>query len=65
MTTRAIEADDGWWYGLGLELRGREIRHGGSMPGFGTTMLGDLDSGLGVAVGVNARDEQDLDGRRC
>jgi CubicO group peptidase (beta-lactamase class C family) len=64
MTTPAIEADDGWWYGLGLELREREgrreIRHGGSMPGFGTTMLGDLDSGLGVAVGVNATDEQDL-----
>ncbi len=60
MTTAAIEADDGWWYGYGLELRGREIRHGGSMPGFGTTMLGDLESGLGVAVGVNAIDEQDL-----
>ncbi len=64
MTTPAIEADDGWWYGLGLDLRERdgrrEIRHGGSMPGFGTTMLGDLDSGLGVAVGVNATDEQDL-----
>jgi D-alanyl-D-alanine carboxypeptidase len=60
MTTPAIEAYDGWWYGLGLELRGREIRHGGSMPGFGTTMLGDLDSGLGVAVGVNAPDERDL-----
>ena len=64
MTTPAIEADDGWWYGCGLELRERdgrpEIRHGGSMPGFGTTMLGDLDSGLGVAVGVNAYDEQDL-----
>ena len=60
MTTPAIEADDGWWYGCGLELRGGLIRHGGSMPGFGTTMLGDLDSGLGVAVGVNATDEQDL-----
>jgi D-alanyl-D-alanine carboxypeptidase len=64
MATPAIEADDGWWYGLGLELRERkgrrEIRHGGSMPGFGTTMLGDLDSGLGVAVAVNATDEQDL-----
>lgn len=60
MTTPAIEADDGWWYGCGLELRGREIRHGGSMPGFGATMLGDLDSGLGVAVAVNATDEQDL-----
>ena len=30
------------------------------MPGFGTTMLGDLDSGLGVAVAVNSIDEQDL-----
>ena len=40
MATPAIEADDGWWYGLGLELRTRdgrqEIRHGGSMPGFGS-----------------------------
>jgi D-alanyl-D-alanine carboxypeptidase len=60
MITPAIEADDGWWYGLGLELREREIRHGGSMPGFGATMLGDLDSGLGVAVAVNATDERDL-----
>lgn len=59
MTTPAIEADDGWWYGCGLELRGREIRHGGSMPGFGATMLGDLDSGLGVAVAVNSTDEGD------
>ena len=64
MATPAIEADDGWSYGLGLELRTRdgrqEIRHGGSMPGFGATMLGDLDSGLGVAVAVNATDEHDL-----
>jgi len=64
MTTPAIEADDGWWYGYGLELREREgrreIRHGGSMPGFGSTMLGDLDSGLGVAVAVNSVDERDL-----
>jgi D-alanyl-D-alanine carboxypeptidase len=58
MTTPVIEADDGWWYGYGLELRGEEIRHGGSMPGFGATMLGDLDSGLGVAVAVNAPDER-------
>ncbi len=59
MTTPVVEARDGWWYGYGLELRGREIRHGGSMPGFGATMLGDLDSGLGVAVAVNATDERD------
>jgi CubicO group peptidase (beta-lactamase class C family) len=59
-----IEADDGWSYGYGLEVRERdgrrEIRHGGSMPGFGATMLGDLSSGLGVAVAVNAVDEHDL-----
>jgi D-alanyl-D-alanine carboxypeptidase len=60
MTTPAIEADDGWWYGCGLELRGREIRHRGSMPGFRATMLGDLESGLGVAVAVNASGERDL-----
>jgi D-alanyl-D-alanine carboxypeptidase len=60
MMTPAVEADGGWWYGYGLELRGREIRHGGSMPGFGATMLGDLDAGLGVAVAVNASDERDM-----
>jgi D-alanyl-D-alanine carboxypeptidase len=64
MATPAIEADDGWWYGYGLELRERdgrhEIRHGGSMPGFGATMHGDLDTGLGVALAVNATDEADL-----
>ena len=59
MTTPVIEADDGWWYGYGLELREQEIRHGGSMPGFGATMLGDLEAGLGVAVAVNATDERD------
>jgi D-alanyl-D-alanine carboxypeptidase len=60
MTTPSVEAEDGWWYGYGLELRGREIRHGGSMPGFGATILGDLDAGLGVAVAANA--ESDVTG---
>lgn len=64
MTTPWIEADDGWWYGYGLELRERdsrlELRHGGSMPGFGATMLGDLDTGLGVVAAVNATDDRDL-----
>jgi D-alanyl-D-alanine carboxypeptidase len=64
MATPWIEASDGWSYGYGLELSEREgrrqIRHGGSMPGFGATMLGDLSSGLGVAVAVNALDEHDL-----
>ena len=49
MTTRSIEADDGWRYGYGLEVRERggrrEIRHSGSMPGFGARMLGDRDAG--------------------
>jgi D-alanyl-D-alanine carboxypeptidase len=57
MTTPAVAAEDGWWYGYGLELRGREIRHGGSMPGFGATILGDLDAGLGVAVAANAESD--------
>ena len=61
MTSTSLEAEDGWWYGFGLGLREhegrREIRHGGSMPGFGATMLGDLDSGLGVAVVANVSDE--------
>lgn len=64
MTTPVVEADDGWWYGRGLEVReldGRhEVRHGGSMPGFRAMMLGNLDAGLGVAVAVNATDESDL-----
>jgi D-alanyl-D-alanine carboxypeptidase len=64
MTTPSVEAEDGWWYGYGLELRERdgrrEIRHGGSMPGFGATILGDLDAGLGLALAVNAIDEQDV-----
>ncbi len=64
MAAPAIEADDGWSYGCGLEVRERdgrtEIRHGGSMPGFGATMLGDLDAGLGVTVAVNGIDEADV-----
>jgi CubicO group peptidase (beta-lactamase class C family) len=64
MAAPVIECGDGWSYGFGLEVReidGRpEIRHGGSMPGFGSTMLGDLEAGLGVAVLVNGTDEGDL-----
>jgi CubicO group peptidase (beta-lactamase class C family) len=53
------EGDD-WTYGYGLESRGRLVRHGGSMPGFGSTMLGDLEAGLGVVVLVNSTDEGNL-----
>jgi len=66
MATPVAECGDGWSYGYGLEVREidgrREIRHGGSMPGFGSTMLGDLAAGLGVAVLVNGEDDGDLTG---
>jgi len=55
------ESGDGWSYGYGLEAKmeeGRRLfRHGGSMPGFGSTMLGDLDSGFAAAVLLNGPDE--------
>jgi D-alanyl-D-alanine carboxypeptidase len=64
MATPVIPSGNGWSYGYGLEVRdidGRlELRHGGSMPGFGSTMLGDLAAGLGVAALVNGTDEDDL-----
>jgi hypothetical protein len=53
------EADE-WTYGYGLESRGTLVRHGGSMPGFGSTMVGDLDAGLGVVALVNSTDEGSL-----
>lgn len=53
------EANEGT-YGYGLESRGTLVRHGGSMPGFGSTMLGDLEAGLGVVVLVNSTDEGNL-----
>ena len=46
-------------YGYGLERKGDLIRHGGSMPGFASTLLGDLDSGYAVAVLMNGADEHD------
>jgi CubicO group peptidase (beta-lactamase class C family) len=59
-----IASGEGWSYGYGLEARteqGRRLfRHGGSMPGFGSTMLGDFDAGLAVAVLLNGPDEHDV-----
>jgi CubicO group peptidase (beta-lactamase class C family) len=61
MVTSAIESEEGWWYGCGLELREREgrreIRHGGTMPGFCATIHGDLEAGIGVAAAANAESD--------
>jgi CubicO group peptidase (beta-lactamase class C family) len=54
-----IESGDGWRYGYGLERKGSLVRHGGSMPGFASTMVGDLDSGYAVAALMNGPDEHD------
>jgi D-alanyl-D-alanine carboxypeptidase len=55
-----LRPGDDWTYGYGLESRGQLLRHGGSMPGFGSTMLGDLETGFGVVVLVNSTDEGNL-----
>jgi D-alanyl-D-alanine carboxypeptidase len=64
LTAPVIESEDDWRYGYGLEVRTvsdrTEIRHGGSMVGYGSIVLGDLDAGLGVAVLVNGADEENL-----
>ena len=54
-----LESGHGWSYGYGLERKGDLVRHGGSMPGFASTMVGDLDSGYAVAVLMNGPDEYD------
>jgi CubicO group peptidase (beta-lactamase class C family) len=58
------DSDDGWSYGYGLEVKtegGRRFfRHGGSMPGFGSTLRGELDSGLAANVLLNGPDEYDV-----
>ena len=55
-----LPSGDGWTYGYGLERKGALIRHGGSMPGQSCTMLGDLETGLAVAVLLNGPDERDV-----
>ena len=54
-----LESGGGWTYGYGLERKGSLIRHGGSMPGFASTMLGDLDSGYATAALMNGPDEHE------
>ena len=53
------DSGDGWRYGYGLEVKGSLIRHGGSMPGFASTLLCDLESGIAVAALMNGPDEHD------
>jgi CubicO group peptidase (beta-lactamase class C family) len=52
-----LESEGGWSYGYGIERKGTRFGHGGSMPGFSSTLLGDLDSGYVVAVLMNGPDE--------
>jgi D-alanyl-D-alanine carboxypeptidase len=64
MSRPAVEMGDGWSYGYGLIVGTQDGRslvgHGGSMPGFGSTVDGDLAAELGVAVLVNGPDEGNL-----
>jgi CubicO group peptidase (beta-lactamase class C family) len=55
-----LVSGDGWSYGYGLERKGDLVRHGGSMPGFASTLLGDLESGIAVAALINGPDENDV-----
>ena len=52
-----LDSGHGWSYGYGLERKGSLFGHGGSMPGFASSMLGDLDSGFVVAALMNGPDE--------
>jgi len=52
-----LDSGHGWSHGYGLERKGSLFGHGGSMPGFASSLLGDLDSGLAVGVLMNGPDE--------
>jgi CubicO group peptidase (beta-lactamase class C family) len=56
---RLVESGGPWTYGYGLERKGNLLRHGGSMPGFASTLVADLDSGCAIAVLMNGPDEHD------
>jgi D-alanyl-D-alanine carboxypeptidase len=64
LTERTVRADEGSWYGHGAwttVVDGRPlVGHGGSMPGFGSTLLADVEAGLAAVVLVNGPDEGDL-----
>ena len=52
-----LDSGHGWSYGYGLERKGSIVGHAGSMPGFASSLLGDLESGLAVAALMNGPDE--------
>jgi CubicO group peptidase (beta-lactamase class C family) len=54
-----VDSGDGWRYGYGLEVKDNLVRHGGSMPGFASTLLGDRESAIAVAALMNGPDEHD------
>jgi CubicO group peptidase (beta-lactamase class C family) len=56
---RLVDSGEGWRYGYGLEVKDNLVRHGGSMPGFASTLLGDRESGIAVAALMNGPDEHD------
>ena len=56
---RLVESGGPWTYGYGLERKGDLLRHGGSMPGFASTLVADLESGCAIAVLMNGPDEHD------
>ncbi len=53
----AIDAGEGWSYGYGLETRKADghtiVAHSGGMIGYYARIMGDLTSGLGVAIMIN------------
>jgi D-alanyl-D-alanine carboxypeptidase len=62
MTQEIVESDwDGLTHGYGLFFKEREefdghfiVQNGGEMIGYETTMMGDMDDGVGVVVLVNS-----------
>ncbi len=59
-----LDSGHGWSYGYGLERKGSLFGHGGSMPGFASSMLGDLDSGFAVGSAHERAGRAQRDGGR-
>lgn len=64
LAARTVQEDETSWYGLGVAtalVDGRPlVGHGGSMPGFGSSLLADLEAGLAAVVFLNGGDEGNL-----